>query len=201
MTGFCIAVSLRMPGRSNSWQFQAGLIVRTQEILGNSLNRSLRDSCRRGAVFRSAKGNCPHSGTQGFNDGKHIYSERFSAPPEVPGSRRIEFPETAICLSGRTRYRGRKRVGAVSVGNSCERIRWNFEGATRLVSDDMLSGNRTPEVRHPGGLPPRAGSQPGGGGSEVNVAFLGGRGYDIKVDLCGWHGRREPEGFFRRGLE
>ena len=54
----------------------------------------------------------------------------------------------------------------------------------------MLSGSRTP-----------AGSQPGGGGSEVNVAFLGGRGYDIDVELCGWHGRREPEGFFRRGLE
>ena len=106
-----------------------------------------------GAVFRSAKGNCPHSGTQGFDDGKHIYSERLSALPEVPGSRRIEFPETAICLSGRTRYRGRKRVVAVSVWNSCERIRWNFEGATRLVSDDMLSGRRTPAVRHPGGQP------------------------------------------------
>ncbi len=163
---FCMVVSLRMPGRSNSWQFQAGLFVRAQEILGNSLNRSLRDSCRRGVVFRSAKGSCPHSGTQGFNDGKHIYSERFSAPPEVPGSRRIEFPETAICLSGRTRYRGRKRVMAVSVGNSCERIRWNFEGATRLVSDDMAFRKKSP-----GGPPPRrsatrAGSQPGGRGRE-----------------------------------
>ena len=38
------------------------------------------------------------------------------------------------------------------------------------------------EARHPGGPPPRAGSQPGGGGSEVNVAFLGGRGYDIDVE-------------------
>ena len=186
-----------MPGRSNSWQLQAGLIVRTQEILGNSLNRSLRDSCRRGAVFRSAKGNCPHSGTQGFNDGKHIYSERLSALPEVPVSRRIEFPETAICLSGRTRYRGRKRVMAVSVGNSCERIRWNFEGATRLVSDDMLSGRRTPAVRHP----VRAATPAGWGGSEVKVAFLGGRGYDLNVELWVWHGRKGPEGFFRRGLE
>ena len=146
-----MAVSLRMPGRSNSWQFQAGLIVRTQEILGNSLNRSLRDSCRLAPYSARPKATARIAVHRGFNDGKHIYSERLSALPEVPGSRRIEFPETAICLSGRTRYRGRKRVVAVSVGNSCERIRWNFEGATRLVSDDMLSGRRTPAVRHPGG--------------------------------------------------
>ncbi len=58
------------------------------------------------------------------------------------------------------------------------------------------------KVRHPGDPPPGRSANPaGGGGSEVNVAFLGGRGYDINVELCGWHGRREPEGFFRRGLE